>query len=383
MNPNRISRNGSRRRFSYDEQKRMHEQKSYSPPRDHSDSENKGYEPPLNIRSPVRRVNSSRHYRKKSADSLKYLGKHMVKIIEDFIPGELYVPIITNLTCSYKISILGVFLSELQVVQALIRHFRLDSNTFHFDRYQSHLSLYTTIDEIIDHIYGLFYGDKNIFHINVERYACRLQLDYLSDQYKINIPIVFYNKKHHKVDRRQLWKGWRNQVYSLPEDDGFYYVEEHASDIVQRKKQYWTGDVDRIYILVSYIEFIPKDRYKAYNPGVYGGSLYTMVIGLFTREEDIVDYLIAEHFNSIIYFLRTIEPYESMREVEALFDDYATIDEMISALQSFKFSFGQLNNILKRIGISPFYIMYRYPVSISNHLLSLPLDLTKDPNVVE
>lgn len=326
----------------------------------------KGYEPPVRYEPLV-------GYKPSKLENLSYLPPEMMDVVDEFSLVELYIPFISNLTCTYKVTPLGIFLSERHVVQALINHFTLLS--YKYDIQQPLLRTYSTIDEIINHIETLFNSNIVLFRVHVKRYVVDLKINPHTNQYQLKIPVML-----------DYFSGFNHQSYELREDMKNYrdYWTDHLYNISDYNtyNSKLMPDIYAIYVLLKYDNYIPNDRLEyGYQFFAGNGSRETRLVGIYSSEDEIVKELIYDYVIEIATCLKNqhIEDlYEYMGEDPNRYENDidAHRDEIVELVTSYYLSFNEINDMIKSSGTNGAFVVYKYHIDVPNHMLDLPCDFT-------
>lgn len=284
---------------------------------------------------------------------------HVVDVIKDYVEdGEIYIPVVSNLTCTYKVSILGIFTSEQQVVQAIVKHFDLD---LYRDNHYGHIvpRNMTTIGEIMDYMRYLFPRDRRYFFLDViKKYNIRFLFNEYTHEYSIRIPLRFYQEELK-----------REEYYPYPSEDEDY-------------KNIDIDDSNTLYVLLGYERYIPRNAaiVRHNNPFVQsatGGTRNTRCLGLYTSEQQVVNDIIDRSFNRIhVYLAEEDEEYA----YESRQGDYME-EEIIGLLKWYGLTLEDLNRLFSRHNMG-LYVVQRYSVYIRNGWLPLPVDLTEETSIM-
>lgn len=278
------------------------------------------------------------------------------KDIEEYlVGGDIYVPEVVNLTCSYKISILGIFLTELQVVDAIIKHFDLrfyrTQDVMHDDLLESN-----TIHDVLKYMKQLFPQDKKFFSLNVKRYSVDLLFNSNTLEYTMPIPEYF------GVDEMlsEYWDVDIDEVHTA-----FDVPESH--DV----------ESNTLYIQLVFDNFIPAKRYyETYDTAItesHGGTKTCRLGGLFATKEELVNAMIVSELGAMIEIVaQEDEEFGDAYHNQEFASDLDTLD----IIKSYHFTLEDLNRLLYKYGIGRF-VVQTYPVHIQNHRLPIPLDLTE------
>lgn len=280
--------------------------------------------------------------------------------IGKFLYNGIYILIVTNLTCSYKVAMLGIFLTQDQLVQALKNYFKLPLE---------HVAHLTTYNQIVRHIYTMMHEDfdpSEYFDIALERYVedIDLNIDPYTNEIQMPVPENFLmrrlydaTREEHKNEYNKLRKFFKSQ---------------------KKKLLYRQGDADTLYVLLCYANYIPAYR-TAHRHDPVGGKMYTKCLGLFTDVRDVVNQIIKHSLDEIDRFLQTYNMFGPNGE---------SIGEKQERIESYQLTLGDIELFMTEYN-GPFtdnveykYALQQYNMYIPDHMLALPLDLTRRVNVI-
>lgn len=286
---------------------------------------------------------------KSDTRDFSYLPPRALEAISEYVYDGVYIPIISNLTCGYKVSMLGIFLTEQQVIQALEEHFQVPNYT-------------ESLDEMIDYIYDILETNKNYFQLHILHFEHEIETIYNPYTYetKLLVPEDFSVSKTY------------TSLHELGLDDQFQIYKEYHNKYHRITHR---TDADTLYVVLRYQDRIPVDR-TARKRRAIGGAKFTGLVGLYTNEREVINAIISQVLNDLDSYLQQHGDNGPNNE---------STNQKLIRIQSYNITMRELDDFFHDYDDFKNYdrfAIHKYNIYMPDHMLTLPLDLTRRVNVI-